>query len=487
MKRFAIKSVLACILSVGLLAACGGGSKGSEGGSSSQQTSTSQQTSSEASQEQSSEASQQTSSQEQSQEQSQEASSQQEQSQELSSEASAEESSEEGPTGDLAIKVWAAEGVKDMFQEQANTWAAAVKDAGGLDVRITVQAVGEGDAASNMIDDVQAGADLYCFAQDQLSRLRSAGALTEIIDEDDKALIKAQNDDVSYNAACVGDSLVAIPLTSDNGYFMYYDTELFAGHEEVLRNMTDLIAFCKENNRTIYMDATGSGWYNAAFFMAYDCTSTWETNTAGLFVDYEDNYNSPAGVKACQAMYELVKEDNVFVSGSDASKAFDGNAAVCVSGTWDSTAAKTKLGNRFGATYLPKVSVNGDEGQLGCFFGCKLLGIKPQTDTTKAVYVTELAKYFSAKDAQLARYDFAGWGPSNLEAQQEERVQNDIALTALREQCAKNCTMQGQYPDGWWTATTTLATNVQKSDGSAAAIRTILSTYAASIDSFING
>ena len=186
-------------------------------------------------------------------------------------------------------------------------------------------------------------------------------------------------------------------------------------------------------------------------------------------------------------MYELIKEDTVFVDGSDASVAFDGNAAVCVSGTWDSNAAKTKLGARFGAAKLPQVTVDGDTRQLGCFFGCKLLGIKPQTDALKGAYVTNLAQYFSAKDAQLARYNSNGWGPSNLQAQQDEAVKADVALGALNAQTAANSVMQGQYPNGWWTAAATIAANLQKSGGTDAEIRTILSTYAGSIDSFING
>lgn len=387
---------------------------------------------------------------------------------------------------DYTIKVWAAEAVKDLFQSQADAWAKNIKDQGGDNIKVTVQAVGEGDAASNMITDVEAGADLFCFAQDQLSRLRSAGALSEIVDAATKTKVQSENDTVSYQAACVGESLVAYPLTSDNGYFLYYDAELFEGHAEALENMTDLIAFCKANNRTIYFDVTGSGWYNAAFFMAFGCESTWTTNTAGLFTSYVDTYNTPNGVKACKAMYELIKEDTVFVSGSDGSKAFENKAAVCVSGTWDSSNVKTKLGNKFGATDLPSVTVGSETMHLGSFFGCKLLGVKPQTDATKGAYVSNLAQYFSGKDAQLARYKSNGWGPSNLEAQADSEVVADVALTALRAQ-NQYSTMQGQYPDGWWTATTTLATNVQKSDGSDAAIKTILATYRASIDSYING
>ena len=395
---------------------------------------------------------------------------------------------------DIELTVWAATNVKAQFQEQANAWAAemAKEENGGYDIGVTVSAVGEGEAASNMITDVQAGADLFCFAQDQLARLKSAGALSEIVDPTLKANIIAANDEISISAASVGDALVAYPLTSDNGYFMYYDKSVFTD-ESKLENLEDVIAVCEAAGKKIYFNCCGSAWYSAAFFFGFGCESTWKTNRAGLFYEYTDTYNSDNGALACQALYNLVNtHKGVFVDNSGATDAWKKDdsgkisGAVCVSGTWDYTTSVTALGTNMGATDLPSVTVGDVTKHLASFAGCKLLGVKPQTDAIKGAYVSNLAQYFSAKDAQLARYQSHGWGPSNLEAQADPAVVADVALTALRQQNAYS-TMQGQYPDGWWTATTTLATTVQKSDGSDSAIRTILATYRASIDSYVNG
>ena len=162
---------------------------------------------------------------------------------------------------DIELTVWAATNVKAQFQEQANRWAKQMAEEYEADIGVTVSAVGEGDAASNMITDVQAGADLFCFAQDQLARLRSAGALSEIIDENLKASIIAANDETSISAASVGESLVAYPLTSDNGYFMYYDKSVFTD-ETKLNNLEDIIEVCKAAGKKIYFNCEGSAWYN---------------------------------------------------------------------------------------------------------------------------------------------------------------------------------------------------------------------------------
>lgn len=425
-KRFMMKSVLACVLGMSMLAACQSGGKG--GGT---------------------------------------------------------------KKHDIEIKVWAAEAVKDLTQQQANAWAAAIKESDGKDIGVTVQAVGEGDAASNMITDVQAGADIYCFAQDQLARLKSAGALQEITDANLKAAVKAENDSVSYGAACVGDSLVAYPLTSDNGYFMYYDKSVITDPED-LKDMTKLIARCKAAGKTIHFELEGSAWYNASYFYAFGCESTWTTNTAGQFTGYTDTYNSANGIKACKAMYELMKEENVYVSGSAASKAFSkdtaGNiaGAVCISGTWDSANVKTALGENMGCAELPAVKVGEESHHLGSFTGCKLMGVKPQTNAEKNAFVQSLARTLSGKEAQLARYNSNGWGPSNLQAQADPAVVADVALTALRAQ-NQYAVMQGQYPGDWWDTAKAIASSVRKSDGSDSAIQGILTTYESTIDSYVNG
>ena len=95
-------------------------------------------------------------------------------------------------TGD--IKVWVADNVVDFTNEQIKAFQDAHPEFSGY--TFTVEAVGEGDAAGNMITDVEAGADIYAFAQDQIARLVTAGAL-EVVEDSNAEAVKAQNDAVS--------------------------------------------------------------------------------------------------------------------------------------------------------------------------------------------------------------------------------------------------------------------------------------------------
>ena len=66
--------------------------------------------------------------------------------------------------GTYDIKVWVAENIKGLTEQQIADFNASNEM--GIVINATVEAVGEGDAATAMTTDVEAGADLYCFAQD---------------------------------------------------------------------------------------------------------------------------------------------------------------------------------------------------------------------------------------------------------------------------------------------------------------------------------
>ena len=80
--------------------------------------------------------------------------------------------------GEYEIKVWVADAIVDLTTAQIDRFNETNED--GIKFKYTIEKMGEGDAASNMVQDVEAGADIYCFAQDQLSRLLTAKALAKL-------------------------------------------------------------------------------------------------------------------------------------------------------------------------------------------------------------------------------------------------------------------------------------------------------------------
>lgn len=347
------------------------------------------------------------------------------------------------------IKVWVADNAVSFTQEQIAKFQEA--NPGVANATFTVEAVGEGDAASNVITDVEAGGDVYTFAQDQIARLVAAGALEEVAPEN-VAAVEADNDEGAVGAATVGSILYAYPLTSDNGYFMYYD-------KSVVTDPTDLdaiIADCEKAGKNIYMEIN-SGWYQTAFFFGTGCDLSYETDDAGNFTSANVNYASDQGLVALKEMIRL-SSSSAFVNGSAAGEAT--TIGAIVDGTWDAATVKEVFGDNYGCAPLP--SFKGSDGktyQMSGFSGYKLLGVKPQEDENKLAVCDALAAYLSSGEVQLARYEAIGWGPSNLEAQQSDEVQADEALSALNEQLLRN-KPQGQYPGDYWTLATGLGDDV---------------------------
>ncbi len=348
----------------------------------------------------------------------------------------------EGYSGEL--KVWVPEAVVDFTAQQVDAFKAANPEY--ADMTVNIEPVGEGDAAGKVITDVDAAADIFNFAQDQLARLVAAGAL-EVVEEGNAEVVKAENDAGSVGAATMGDTLYAYPLTSDNGYFMYYDKSVVTDPT----NLEAILADCEKAGKSFYMEIN-SGWYQTAFFFGAGCTLTYDSDNDGNLIACNADYASENGLKALKSMIKLAKSP-AFQNGSSISNAT--NVAAIVDGTWDSEAAKELFGDNYAAAKLPTV----DGYQLSGFGGFKLLGVKPQEDEDKLAACDALAAWLASGDVQLARFEAVGWGPSNLAAQQSEAVKSNEALAALGEQLAFTIP-QGQYPGDYWSLATGLGDRI---------------------------
>ena len=347
------------------------------------------------------------------------------------------------------IKIWVADAVVSFTQEQVDAFMEANPDFADYDV--TIQPVGEGDAAGNMLTDVEAGPDIYVFAQDQIARLVSAGALEEVAPDNYDA-VQTENDPGAVAAATVGDILYAYPLTSDNGYFLYYDKSVVSDPS----TLEGIVADCEAAGKNFYMEIN-SGWYQTAFFFGTGAELTYETDDNGNFTSCNATYDSDAGLVALKEMIEL-KSSPAFQNGSAAGEAT--KLGAIVDGTWDSSTVQELFGDNYACAKLPTFTgADGETYQMSGFGGFKLLGVKPQEDEAKLEACDALAAWLSGEEVQLARYNAVGWGPSNLNAQQSDEVQADVALSALGQQLA-NTIPQGQYPGDYWSLATSLGDSI---------------------------
>ena len=373
--------------------------------------------------------------------------------------------------GTYKIKVWVAENLVELTKTQIDNYNKT--NTMGITIEATVEPVGEDAAATSMTTDVEAGADIFCFAQDQTARLIQAGALAEL-GKAAAQMVQENNDKASVSAVTSGDKLWGYPMTSDNGYFMYYDKSVIP--ETAIGNMTDLIAAAKAAGRNISFELENS-WYTVSYFFGAGCVSEWETDADGKFIKVNDNFNSDIGMIAAKGMQELLTS-GIYVNSS-ATADFDAavKSAVVVSGTWNYENAKSILGDNLGIAELPSFTVDGKDYHLASYNGCKLMGVKPQSDAKRAAALHQLAQYLTGEAAQLERFNSVGWGPSNVKAQASDAVKSAPHLSALIAQNAYS-RPQGQIHGSWWDIAKVIATSIK--DGGD--LQAALDNYKASME-----
>lgn len=342
------------------------------------------------------------------------------------------------------IRVWVAENTVDFTRQQAERFMAEHPKFAGFTV--VVEPVGEGDAANNILTDVERGADLYVFAQDQLARLVTSGALLDVAPEQTER-IRQEHVPGAVEAASLGGVLYALPMTADNGYFLYYDQSVITDPTRLEVILED----CRRAGKRFYMEIN-SGWYQPAFFFGAGAMLRYEADASGRMTAMECTYASESGVRALRAMIDLAGHP-AFVNGSSASNAT--NMAALVGGVWDQAIVQAMLGENYAAAPLPTV----DGWQLGGFSGYKLLGIKPQTDAEKLAACDALAAWLTSGEVQLLRYEEESiqWGPSHREAQ--AATGDNAALRALGAQIP-HTVVQGPYPNEYWNLASALGDDV---------------------------
>ena len=357
------------------------------------------------------------------------------------------------------ITVWVAEEIKDLTAAQIEVFNATNEY--GIKFNATIEAVSEADAATNMITDVEAGADIFCFAQDQFARLVQAGAVAKLSDVSAE-VVKAENAAGVVAAATSGDALYAYPLTADNGYFLYYDKTVIP--EEDVGSLEKIIADCEAAGKFFSFEMQSSAWYLASFFFGTGCVSEWETDDDGQFISVHDTFNSAQGLIAVKGMEKLVKSP-AHVSSSKGAD-FDSGSAAVVTGTWDFVTVQGILGDNMGVAELPSFEVDGQIYHLGSYNGCKLMGIKPQVDAGKAEALEILAEYLTGEQCQMERFNERAWGPSNIAAQQSEAVQANPGLAALLAQSPYSIP-QGQIHGSWWDIAKVIGDDVKAAEDEA--------------------
>lgn len=346
----------------------------------------------------------------------------------------------------ITLKVWAPDAAVSLVKEQIEAFKKAYPNKTFKEIAVVAQ--GEGDAATQLLNDATVAADVFSFPSDQLNKLVDAGVIAPVAFKD---AVTAANDPATVTAGTMknaegADTLFAYPETNDNGYYLVYDNTVVT--EEQAKTLEGVLDACKKAGKQFVMNV-GDGFYA--------CTLAF---TAGVIIDglEEDGitqkfkeYDEDAAVTTLMAFAQLMKDyKGTFVSldvANIASGFSNGKTGAGVDGSWDTASNQEALGEKFGAAKLPTIKVGDENKQLISMFGYKYIGVNGSSKFPASAQI--LAHYLAGEECQLQRATQLGWGPSNLTAQQDKAVTGSAVLQAIKAQ-AENAVPQVNIASTFW-------------------------------------
>lgn len=344
---------------------------------------------------------------------------------------SADDASAEGR---VSIRVWGAEEDQTLLAELIDGFEAEHPDV-DFDIQLGVES--ESTAKDTILTDVEAAADVFAFASDQIYDLVNADALADLADYEaayerylDRSLddIRAANSESSVEAATVNGNFYAFPMAGDNSYFLFYDSNVIS--EEQAQSWDGILDAAQAAGKKAGM-VFSSGWYNASFF--YGAGFMTDLNEDGTTaIDWNGvSSGGYSGVQVVQSMLDIAGHP-AFMSiadGDTSNQIASGNVCAIVSGSWDAGAAQAAFGDGYAATKLPTYTLDGEQIQMNSAFGYKFIGVNNYSDNIG--WSVLLAEYLTNEASQIRRFEARQIGPTNLNAVATDEVQANYAIAAV--------------------------------------------------------
>jgi arabinogalactan oligomer/maltooligosaccharide transport system substrate-binding protein len=325
--------------------------------------------------------------------------------------------------GTVTLQVWCSEleAYQTTFGDLIEQFEAQYPD---VDFDIELGAVSESDAKDRVLEDVEAAADVFVFADDQLSELVKAGAL-QSVDATYTYDPAETNSTGTVEAASQDGTLYAYPLTASNGYYLYYNSEYLS--EEDCSSWEGLIDAAEAQGKKVGMEVS-SGWYLYGFFAGAGCELTMNEDQSN-----NCDWNSETGLAVAQAVQALAARDGFVNVGNDDAVAMlpDGDLIAYVSGTWNVPTFEENYGDGYAACKLPTFTAGGKEYQMGSYAGYKFVGVNKYSSNVG--WSMLLAEYLTNETSQAQVAEATGEGPANINAASQIESPALAALAAQSE------------------------------------------------------
>lgn len=304
----------------------------------------------------------------------------------------------------------------EWLQTCCNNFAAQHPE---WDITFVYGVADEATAADSVAQDPEASADVFMYANDNITTMTDAGALAKIGGKYAEE-VASTNSETLLNSVTMDGYLYGVPYTT-NTWYMYYDKSVFS--EEDIQNMETML-----EKGVVSFPFTNS-WYLPSFYIGNGCTLFGDGTQEELGVDF----GGENAIEVTNYLIDLLANPNFVVDadGSGIAGLRDGSINAMFSGSWDYGSVSEILGENLGAAALPTYTLNGTETQMYAYAGSKAIGVNSHSE--HMVAAVELAVYLGSAEAQRLHYDLRSVIPCNTLLLEEEDIAADPVVIAQND------------------------------------------------------
>ena len=277
----------------------------------------------------------------------------------------------------------------------------------------------EATAAAQVAQDPEASADVFMYANDNITVLTDAKAAAKFGGIYEQQIMETNSETVTDSLRAEG-YLYGVPFTT-NTWYMFYDKKVFS--EEDVKSLDSML-----EKGVVSFPFTNS-WYLPSFYIANGCTLFEDGTVEEAGVDF-------AGDKAVEVtdyLIDLLNNPNFVVDadGSGMAGMRDGSINAMFTGSWDAASIREILGEDMGVAALPTYNLNGEEKQMMAYAGSKAIGVN--ATSKNMVAAIQLAVYLGSADAQKLHYELRSVVPCNTELLEDEAISTDALVLAQND------------------------------------------------------
>ena len=333
-----------------------------------------------------------------------------------------------GEVKEITLTVWAPENQQELLVKQQADFAAKHPE---YKINWVNAQVGEDKAKDEVLKDVEAAADIFFYANDQVQELVKAGAIARLGGDVEK-MVKDSMASAVVDTVTVNGALYGVPFTH-NTFIMFYDKSLMKDVD--MTSLEAIIAAPTADGVKNFRFDDAGGWKLGAWYYG-----------AGLQVfgpNGDDlskgcDWNSDTGVAVTKYIVEMASNPKVDLAGNPMELAAEHKIGAWFTGSWEYNDYKAILGDDLGLAPIPTYTLNGEKVQLKGFYGSKAIGVNPNCKNLKLA--TEFAAYLGSEEQQITRFNETGTVPTNKVASELDAVKNDpFSSTIVAE--ANNCSV----------------------------------------------